>query len=494
MRQPTRTSDRTTGRFLRGRWLLFWLFVGGVLPGIAAVPTLTLAQNPAVVDDATTKQPSAAAQPPTSAKATDSPEGSPAATIEGEQKFDKAQDDKLKQELLSSKNAKKILREGQLNNETRDVISQWARWRVYRLTVQENFPELHAGAKNLISEIRDAAKFNSNPNQSRTFREFVLQEVTSRAAELLDLKFHREVRLNVAVVLLQLNIVEAEPAVVYIPAMVPMLQALGNKDEHLSVKITLVNGLKRILLESHPSRDQKNSIAVALLSELESNKSKSTYYWYPMRLVEALGCIDEPAIAKINNNSPIEQRPFHVQALAVAMRDSSLDWLVRAEAAKSLGRVPLQGNVNVALVCHEIVRLGSDMGKAYNQAPKKFFWQECLWKTYLSFQEEDEIEGRRISGVRPSPLVTKRSSNQKVVTDAYAQILPLAKHILKQPVDVNGKLVMQSIPDPLLQTVEEWLRDNQPSSNRITPGLPPLEQRMAVRKSSFPQTVTIGKE
>lgn len=274
----------------------------------------------------------------------------------------------------------------------------------------------------------------------------------------------------------RLNLVEGgfgEDDVAYAPVAVPLLEILRDTDQHEAVKIAAVVGLRRILLYGRPARDLKNNIALELISQLQT---KASIFWYPMRLVQALGCIDEPLITKIDPAGGIpQQQPLHVHELVTVMRDDGQHWIVRSKAARALGRVSLHPSVDTSLLSYEIVVYCSQMAGGYNKNPKGGYWPQCFFDVYLAFKPLDEQDRLRVQQVKPATLISKFDA-QRAISDAYDKTLPMARHVLQQPQVVGGVRTNQPIPDADVQSLTAWISENKPSGDRLAPGLPLLEQ------------------
>lgn len=411
----------------------------------------------------------------------------------------------------------KILKNGVLNAQTTAMIDDWIQWRLYRMTITElpdpprrgfvRRPPAAAAAPMqpgaigpvaaappppkplppipfrrqlpkfndlFLREIKGAAKDQNSASLKKLFRKYVFDGIITKSQDLLDNNFY--VRLNVVMLLNRLDIVAGglggKGSVSYAEIAVPLMDIMRDKDQSEPVKIAAVQGLKRVLLASQATRDQKNAIAVELMSQLDQ---KASMYWYPWVLVEAIGCIDEPLILQTVPGDPAPtQKPFHVQKLVDVMRDQNRPWIVRSEAAKSLGRISLHPTVRSDLIAHEIVVLSGGMSAAYNKNPNQFYWQQCFLDTYLAFKPLDATERARITQVKPATLISKFAA-QKAVSDTYKQILPPVLHILKQPTVINGVLTNAPIPVAILQAQQTWSNDNKPSVDRVAPGLPQLQ-------------------
>jgi hypothetical protein len=290
-----------------------------------------------------------------------------------------------------------------------------------------------------------------------------LQEVVDRTRELLDGNFF--VRLQAVVILSRLNLVEGNPTKrieeeAYIPAAEPLLAVVNDETQHDALKIVAVRGLGRIASTADLDAAVKLQMAQAFIDELGDPALND---WYQFRLVEALGTIEN----LVNDQNG---QPFIVKALSEALVDRERHWLVRCEAAKSLGRTTLDRNINVGLLTFEMVRLARDMTEAQQKNPGEFYWMECFWRLYLAFKPEDKDEKQRIVGLLDrAEAGTIGGQDKSDVVEAYKQIIPVAKIILN-----NAQPAPTPIPAANLNTLDQWLKNNQPANLRVAPGLQPI--------------------
>ncbi|MBC7818519.1 MAG: hypothetical protein IAG10_16655, partial [Planctomycetaceae bacterium] len=311
-----------------------------------------------------------------------------------EQKFRKDKDgDKAFLEALKS---------SALTDNEKKIIDNGAKYWVYRFTMKKYYEEetpkkadklapvkkgepprerLHDLRKRLLDVVRNNAKITP------VAREYFLRQVTEHSAELLDNNL--VVRQNILLLLGQLPLDNGiigkgiEPAP-YVPAYTVLLKVIKDEKQHEVLKITALTGLLRIcrlgLASADPANDKKRAeIAMALVPELAK---KNTHWWYQFRLAECLGAAGvtfDPA----NKNNPIV-----LQTLAEVVADKGRHLQARCEAARAIGRLPLDSTLNMTPVLFEIVKLGNDMVQAYNANPKKDSWANYFITLYLAFKAE----------------------------------------------------------------------------------------------------------
>ena len=338
----------------------------------------------------------------------------------------------------------------------RELIQQGIRTRVYSLTLLKGASpkEKEDGAKIVESLRREiyGAGLTLPEAGKRSFREFVLQEVTNRCAELLDNHFYP--RLQAVVLLSSLNLIEPEPgaaataAVGYTPVLDHLQKVLDEPGQLEPIKVVAVNGMTRINLtgSTPPSPNQRIRMAHSLIRELNNPQA---HEWYQWRLVECLGSIDQ--VTDLNG------QPFIVNTIQKTLNDRSRPWTVRSAAAKALGRAQLTPDMKVNVFVFEIVNLAKEAAEAVNaeNAPKSPYWSHCFWDIYCAFKPEDSAEVARGVGL------TKKIERQgmkvfdKTVTEGYKQILPLMNHAISSD-------IVNNFPDELMTPVRDWLQTNTP--------------------------------
>jgi hypothetical protein len=386
------------------------------------------------------------------------PQSNPPAVSTIEKELLTTQDEEALRKRLKIKGIDGVLRKAELDSTTRPIVSDLARYHVHRLTMSRYRHNLAKVRHSLNLDIRKAGSTQTNATTRRTFRQFLLQEVVNRCTELLD--GNRAVRINAVIVLGNLNLVEEDRAkgvraVAFAPAMLPLLKVLQDPDQPSDVKICAVVSVLHITALGDLDKGQELTIAELLATEL---KNKESYWWYQWRLAEALGYIDVAVDG--------ENKPFIIQTLAEIMMDPKRHWIVRAGAARALGRARMNAGVNLRKVVYEIAQLAHDMAIAYNENPEQSYWKSCFWDVYLAFKPLNDQERQDFQ----AGLLTRYAADA-YVKGAYDQVVALAESVLKPG--------MQEIPDKNLASLDAWLKKNRPDNQRIAPGLPPLSRIQA---------------
>lgn len=317
--------------------------------------------------------------------------------------------------------------------------------------------------KNILNSIRTYAK-------TPAAREYFLKSLTDRLAEILD--NHFLVRLNAVLLLGQLQSDNGNPQkgiepTPYVGAYSVLVKVVKDEKQHIALKIQAVRGLTRICRGAlaDPNDKRRAEIAVALAPELSK---KSSHWWYQMVLVEALGT------AGVTYDPNNKQSPVILQALAEVVADKNRHFQVRTDAARAIGYLPLDGNVNFAPVAYELVNLGYQLSVAYNAKPTREAWSNYFLSLYLAFKAPNS--NIKIAGGKRKPGLLEALPNSKEVKDAYEQVVLMTAHVL----NANGK---QFSADQL-KAITGWQQSHPLANDRIAPGLPPIAPKEEPAKAA----------
>ncbi|RMG33018.1 MAG: hypothetical protein D6725_16580 [Planctomycetota bacterium] len=342
----------------------------------------------------------------------------------------------------------KVLRSGKVDAAARKLLEQAAEHYLFRLTMKKYRRELSDRRRELLRVLRFAN------GEART--EF-LKLIVEKVPKLFD--NHLYVRIQAAMLLGELNLQEAsrtrnQPAKPYVPAYKPLLQLIADPKQPTAVKIAAVVSLQRILRDGET--EQRNNqwreeAALVLSRELQR---RDTHRWYQFRLAEALGYVDVLATAEDRS------KPFVVQTLAEVLSDQKRHWLVRAAAAKSLGRLPLDSTINTGLLVYQIASLAHQMATRQMQDPKAWYWSRAFTYVYLAFKPEDAAEQARGYGLL-------NRLRDRSVTELYDLLVPMIRHFLS----VNAG---NPLPQDQVAKLAGWLQQHKPADLRVAPGMPAL--------------------
>ncbi len=319
---------------------------------------------------------------------------------------------------------------------------------------------------------------NATPAAIKAFRQIVLQELINQAGPLLSTQ-NFYVRLHIAILLGELNISEEVPKFLlkqesYVPACEPLLQAISDPNQPEAVKILGVNSLTRIVKSGNPAVAIRTKIAEAIVAEL---KNKKSHPWYQMRLAGSLAVLDVDVDQA--------RKPYVVDILKAILADDDRAWSVRAEAAKSLGRVTLPPGVNPPTVTRAVAEFTLKLAKAAQQSPQQKAddpkWKSEFIKVYLAFQPLDanDLTANRSS---KAGLLSNAASAAK---PAYDLMIPLIVAILR-----GQRLTVQQV-----QTLEAYVNPNAAPNAAVEPKVAPAKGGAVPTKGSdttSPMTVGTG--
>ncbi|MDA1015348.1 MAG: hypothetical protein O3A00_12970, partial [Planctomycetota bacterium] len=327
---------------------------------------------------------------------------------------------------------------------------------------------LDAVADKLLLALRNAGR-DVEPPKNTLFRDSVMQIVTDHCVALLNNNFY--VRLNALYLLARLEVVESNRSkkivgIPYAGAFPVLLGVIKDPEQHKSLKIAALKGLKRILysnsdhdLNPNPQQMQfqqltnkdRHEIITVLVTEL---RNASQLVWYQRRLTEALGCCQTlrtsgaPSIDVVNE-------------LRQVLKDrQQRHWIVSAEAAYALSRLPLDGASSVDHILFEINVLNGQMIQGYMQRPSLFFWKGCFGRVYIGFQPPSRYELERGEGLMTKIQGGPLAGQKQAITDSYQVSLELMKHLIKQP--ENGKYM--AFPAEVTTRLVELLKTTKPAS------------------------------
>ena len=332
------------------------------------------------------------------------------------------------------------------------LIRDGVRYRLAPMTrpdQRKNLPKLR---NDVLSDLRQCSSANGAPMQAR---DVFLDALVDEPSKLLKNNF--VVRLNAVILLAELNSREKEEKIGQreIPlyqASVPLLKVLKDPEQMEAVKIWAVKGLARIAADPEFKTESRQEIVEALVEELHLSEKSNA--WYQRRVIEGLG-----TIGAIEDRS---KRPIVVVELTKIMVNPKREWVVRAEAAHSIGRLKLDNNIDVGRVSVEVAHLAEQMSKAYAQEklPKSIYWKDCFWTLYQAYQPANQEERAKGYGLLVQVERGALQSHRKLVQETYQLVVPLAGAVLNnKPENVTSRL----------EALAKWVGDNRPKNLRIAP-------------------------
>ena len=345
-----------------------------------------------------------------------------------------------------------ILASGDFKEGEKQFVGDIMRWKLSMLTRKEK-RETAADWREKQIQKDLSPQFYPSKGNPKTVRKFLLKFVADEAPKLFE--FHVIARLNGAILLSELcDIPETDgdnksPAIPCVRGGPPLMEMVKDEKQLTAVRIWGVNGLVRLAILPEVNAQLRAQIVETLVAQM--NSSGKEHGWYQMRLAEGLG--------KLNVIQNQDKRPFVPQALARVLTDTERPWIVRAEAAQSLGRLPYDSNIDVGLLAYEMARLAQQMTEAYNKQPKLSIWKLCFMKVYGGFKPLEEDDGSKqkrglLAQVDSRPAL---STYKKTVQESFELVLPLVVKVVGEDKEV----------DVSLANLKKWLDGNAPKNFKI---------------------------
>jgi hypothetical protein len=331
--------------------------------------------------------------------------------------------DKLRKEQLAK--YQNVLRKPVAGDAEKALIKAGIRYRLAVMCLQKNRPELSKLHDDLLRDMNSAGSVPEGANGAtvKAYRQMVLQELVNQVTPMLaNQNFY--VRLHLVILLGELDLTREDSKLAFkleafAPPCDPLVKVISDPQQPEAIKVAAVNGLVRILRLGNPNVLLRTKVAEGIVAELKGNK---THSWYQMRLAGALSVVD----------IDLDQgrKPFVVDTLKAVMGDDEREMSVRAEAAKSLGRVPIPAAANPPTVTRAVAEFALKLAKKAQQQPQTRAddpkWKSEFFKVYLAFQQLDSndlmADKKSKPGLLNNPAATAKA--------AYDLIVPLVAAIL----------------------------------------------------------------
>lgn len=333
------------------------------------------------------------------------------------------------------------------------TIKDFARIQVLQMSLESKKRELPDIRKKIKRDFTRAKQPGTD---------LLLSEITAQCQKLL--KHSMPVRLNAVMLLSELNqsqgnIGKKESAVPYEGKADTLLAILKDPGQSQAVKVIAVRGLDRLCKDASLKVDLRKKIALSLIGEI---KKANIEPWYKLVCVETLGAVDDLY--------DTQRKPYIIQALCEVLIDNKQPWLVRAEAAHSLGRTKMDSSINVALINYEVARFAYDLSLQFNRNTKLYYWKKSFFQVYTTYRKVTQRDTAFLDRVTKAPL-TKHKTN---VEAAYKVILPVVNEVVGQPSPQTIK-----ISKTALENLKDFIDKNPPANLSVAPGLKPLRQVVA---------------
>jgi hypothetical protein len=351
----------------------------------------------------------------------------------------------------------------------KDELALGARTSLYSLTLYE----LEGDNQKFENVARSLADDLRRGTTKKEPRELINAEIVRVAPELLVK--HPKSRLNAVIIVASLSseapTLQGPQPKPYVPGFKLLLTVLNEPTQFVDCKIWAANGLARICRDGDPGINDRNTIVADLITALDGPQAKlPANWWYRMRLLDALG--DSGLVYNL------VQKPIVIDALMKVLTDRQEDWIIRSTAARAVTQLPWTATTNVPLITSEIARLTHEMGEARNQKLDSPRWKWCFINVYMSFMPDTVEEIQKRWGLRQQVERPGLGVHKPFIEAAYQIVLPVINSVI-------GNANPVPTPQPLLQNLQNWLRNNVPQNLKVTPEsddlklTPPPPQPMA---------------
>lgn len=352
--------------------------------------------------------------------------------------------DKLRKDLSKYQ---QVLRNARASSDAdKALLKMGLKYRLGMMCLKENRQQLAKNHEDLLKELNSIASAPElNASTVKSFRQLVLQELLSQASPLLTTQ-NFYVRLHIALLIGELNLTEESARQglkleAFTPGLEELIKVITDDMQPDAVKVVAVNGIVRLMKLGNPPFPLRTAVAQALVSQMGL---KTGHPWYQMRLAGALSIVDV--------NTDQAGKPFVVNVLTSVLADPARTFAVRAEAAKSLGRVPLPSSVKASDVTQAVAAFALQLAKAAQQSPQQKDdprWKGEFIRVYLAFQQLDANDLLADKKSKAGLL----NNSQAAAKPAYDLIVPLVAAIL------HGK----RLTVPQVQSLEGWVAGQTPN-------------------------------
>lgn len=343
------------------------------------------------------------------------------------------------------------------NDDQRKLVAVVVRYKLSEFTLKDNREKVPGLRNKLLQDVATSPSLKTGPRQVRIF---MLKTIAEEAPKLF--KYHIVARINGAILLAELsdpayNEFDGDlkkPSVPFVGGAQPLLALVKDTEQLTAPRVWGINGLVRLAALTEIKPQLRDEIVNTLVSLMDS--SKDEHEWYQWRLAEGLG-----KLTVIQNQA---KRPVVAQSLAQVLADQTRPALVRAEAAQSLGRLPLTPEINAELIAYLTANLVQQMTDAYNKQPKAAIWKLCFIKAYGAFKPVDDEQKRALLlQVEKGSLAAHKTK----VTEAFNKVLPLVSRVVGEQSKAGGTA------EPLKE-LNNWLKANPPNNLKLSPDEEPI--------------------
>jgi hypothetical protein len=349
------------------------------------------------------------------------------------------------------------LRNGSMTDADKAIITTGLTYRLYAMAEPENLRDLHERRGELSgTDLGQAGKLLTKAEDVKAFRTYLLGQVVKIGAPLA--KNNLNTRYQYATLLGELDLVPEDQTrnlkhETYTPGCDPLIKILDDPEQPQAVKIAAARSLVRLLRLGDCPVELRQRVATSVVAELAKT---DTHYWYQMRFAEALSALDITL-------DLVNRKPIMVSVLSDVVRDPNRDFRARAKAAKALGRVPFDPQVDISGLMRDLMQFALELANAAQQDPQNPQWKQCFWDLYLTYMPADARDRDATKKLPAGLLANKQAASAAQPT--YKLILPMVNTV------IAGKPI--AVPD--LQNLQGWLQQNKPNAavGTVNPGRQP---------------------
>ncbi len=188
---------------------------------------------------------------------------------------------------------------GNLRDDDKNIIRKGIRYRLAQLCEKDNLQNLHVKREDLtIRDLQQAGKL-APAADVRNVRRFILAEIVKQSEALLSKNLY--VRIQAATLIGELDLTETDvqrnlKLEAFADGLSVLTKVLADPQQPVAVKIAASRSAVRLLRFGVPSVPIKHEVANTMVAELKDPK---TFFWYQLRLVEALSLLDVMLACKI---------------------------------------------------------------------------------------------------------------------------------------------------------------------------------------------------
>ena len=360
------------------------------------------------------------------------------------------------------------------NQSEMQALSAGLKYRILVLsdvTIQGDAKTLAEAASLIERDISGAGNLILNARDKETFRTLVYKQAMPFINQLMSDNFiARSMGLEL---LLEMEVVAARGGArleMFDQVDDVILAILKDKDQPDAVKVRAANSAKRYLMKTNPIPQIQNSLAEALIDELNR---PFVGIAYQNTILMALEYVTSP------RQLVGARRPMVIDAAVAVMSDSSRELRVRCRAARVIGRAGYDAQIDFEPLAWKIAELSLEAAARFGQAQDKSApdWDYCGWYLYTAFHHESRSESEGKPPESPKGILN-RDSKSALVKAAYEASVPVISHMtfVDSAVDVRqlGKLA-------------GWTDKNLPSNLKYDPGSPAITKAGAANNGNQPE-------